>query len=170
MPQPLTRSLLAPELPEGAARDLLLGLIVLRYTQSNSIAFLKDGMAIGIGAGQQSRIDCTRLAAEKADTWWLRRAVAVRTDLPLSARINQQLSEVQLLSEAERANWLARLTDVAMTSDGAIPFVDNIEEAYRHGVRHLAEPGGSLRSSEVAAACARRGITLSQTGIRLFHH
>ncbi len=168
--QPLTRALLARELSEGAARDLLLGLIVLRYTQSNSIAFLKDGMAIGIGAGQQSRIDCTRLAAEKADTWWLRRAVAVRTDLPLSARINQQLSEVQLLSEAERANWLARLTDVAMTSDGAIPFVDNIEEAYRHGVRHLAEPGGSLRSSEVAAACARRGITLSQTGIRLFHH
>ena len=143
---------------------------MLRYTQSNSIAFLKDGMAIGIGAGQQSRIDCTRLAGEKADTWWLRRAVPVQPDLPLSARINHQLSEVQALSPTDRADWLARLTDVAMTSDGAIPFVDNIEEAHRHGVRHLAEPGGSLRSSEITAACADHGITLSQTGLRLFHH
>lgn len=174
---PLTRSLLASDLPSSAARDLLLGLIVLRYTQSNSIAFLKDGMTIGIGAGQQSRIDCTRLAGEKADTWWLRRAVAsgffspeTPSDLPLSARINHQLSEVQRLSPADRAAWLTRLTDVAMTSDGAIPFADNIEEAARHGVRHLAEPGGSIRSPEVAAACSALGITLSQTGVRLFHH
>jgi phosphoribosylaminoimidazolecarboxamide formyltransferase/IMP cyclohydrolase len=167
---PLDRSLLLPSLPDDAARDLLLGLIVLRYTQSNSIAFLKDGMAIGIGAGQQSRIDCTRLAGQKADTWWLRRAVATRPDLPLSARINHQLAEVDRLSAADRATWLARLTEVSMTSDGAIPFADNIEEAHRHGVRHLAEPGGSIRSPEVTKACADLGITLSHTGIRLFHH
>ncbi|WP_020392838.1 hypothetical protein [Kribbella catacumbae] len=168
--EPLTRSLLLPDLPASAARDLLLGLIVLRYTQSNSIAFLKDGMAIGIGAGQQSRIDCTRLAGQKADTWWLRRAVEARAELTLSARINHQLAEVDRLGHSERASWLARMTDVSMTSDGAIPFADNIEEAHRHGVRHLAEPGGSIRAAEVTAACADLGITLSRTGIRLFHH
>ena len=167
---PLTLSLLGPDHPADAARDLLLGLIVLRYTQSNSIAFLRDGMAIGIGAGQQSRIDCTRLAGQKADTWWLRRAVLPRPDLPLSARINHQLAEVERLSPADRATLLAPLVDVAMVSDGAIPFADNIEEAHRHGVRHLAEPGGSLRSAEVATSCADHGITLSQTGLRLFHH
>ncbi|WBQ07557.1 5-aminoimidazole-4-carboxamide ribonucleotide transformylase [Kribbella sp. CA-293567] len=168
--EPLTRSLLVPDLPDQAARDLLLGLIVLRYTQSNSIALLKDGMAIGIGAGQQSRIDCTRLAGQKADTWWLRRAITVRSDLPLSARIAHQLAEVDRLSAVDRAAWLDRLTEVAMTSDGAIPFADNIDEAHRHGVRHLAEPGGSIRSAEVTTACAAVGMTLSRTGIRLFHH
>jgi phosphoribosylaminoimidazolecarboxamide formyltransferase / IMP cyclohydrolase len=101
---------------------------------------VKDGMAIGIGAGQQSRIDCTRLAGEKASEWWTRQP-------------------------AEGA-----LTDVAMVSDGAIPFVDNIVEAHRHGVRYLAEPGGSIRSGEVAAACAELGISLWQTGVRLFRH
>ncbi|MEV8378133.1 phosphoribosylaminoimidazolecarboxamide formyltransferase [Kribbella sp. NPDC056861] len=202
--EPLTRSLLLPDLPDSAARDLLLGLIVLRYTQSNSIAFLKDGMTIGIGAGQQSRIDCTRLAGQKADTWWLRRAVTaaaappattaaadstepaspdshksdpqhnaapqLTTSLPLSARINHQLAAVDHLSADDRTTWLAQLTNVAMVSDGAIPFADNVEEAHRHGVRHLAEPGGSIRAPEVTAACAALGITLSQTGIRLFHH
>jgi phosphoribosylaminoimidazolecarboxamide formyltransferase / IMP cyclohydrolase len=145
---------------------------VLRYTQSNSIAFTRDGMAIGIGAGQQSRVDCTRLAGQKADTWWLRRHPSITTDpdLPLAARINRQLAEVDRLSPAQRTAWLAHLTDVAMTSDGYIPFPDNIEEAYRHGVRHLAEHGGSLRSPDVAEACANHGITLSHTGIRLFHH
>jgi phosphoribosylaminoimidazolecarboxamide formyltransferase/IMP cyclohydrolase len=136
---PLTRSILDPDLPDTAARDLLLGMIVARYTQSNTVVMLKDAMAIGIGAGQQSRIDCTRLAGEKADLWW-------------SARSTDPL------------------TDVAMVSDGAIPFVDNIIEAHRHGVRYLAEPGGSLRSPDVAAACASLGITLSQTGTRLFRH
>jgi phosphoribosylaminoimidazolecarboxamide formyltransferase/IMP cyclohydrolase len=136
---PLTRELLDPELPDAAARDLLLGLIVARYTQSNTVVMLKDGMAIGIGAGQQSRIDCTRLAGEKADLWWSGHS----TD---------------------------PLTEVAMVSDGAIPFVDNIIEAHRHGVRYLAEPGGSLRSPDVAAACAALGITHTQTSTRLFRH
>lgn len=136
---PVDRSLLDPGLPEGAARDLLLGMVVARYTQSNTVAMVKDGMAIGIGAGQQSRIDCTRLAGEKASTWWARHS-----------------------TEA--------LQDVAMVSDGAIPFVDNIIEAHRHGVRYLAEPGGSIRSDEVAAACDKLGISLSQTGLRLFRH
>ncbi|TCO21310.1 phosphoribosylaminoimidazolecarboxamide formyltransferase/IMP cyclohydrolase [Kribbella steppae] len=136
---PLDRSLLDPELPDSAARDLLLGLVVARYTQSNTVAMVKDGMAIGIGAGQQSRIDCTRLAGEKAAEWWARRSAE-------------------------------ELTEVAMVSDGAIPFVDNIAEAHRHGVRYLAEPGGSIRSAEVVAACAELGISLSQTGVRLFRH
>jgi phosphoribosylaminoimidazolecarboxamide formyltransferase/IMP cyclohydrolase len=130
---------LDPELPDPAARDLLLGMHVARYTQSNTVVMVKDGMSIGIGAGQQSRIDCTRLAGEKAALWWSRRSADP-------------------------------LTGVSMVSDGAIPFVDNIAEAHRHGVRYLAEPGGSIRSDEVAAACAELGIRLSQTGVRLFRH
>jgi phosphoribosylaminoimidazolecarboxamide formyltransferase/IMP cyclohydrolase len=130
---------LDPELPDAAARDLLLGMNVARYTQSNTVVMVKDGMSIGIGAGQQSRIDCTRLAGEKAALWWSRRSADP-------------------------------LTGVSMVSDGAIPFVDNIAEAHRHGVRYLAEPGGSIRSGEVAAACAELGVRLSQTGVRLFRH
>jgi len=110
--------------------DLLFGMIVLRYTQSNSVAYLRDGLTLGIGAGQQSRIDCTRLAGEKT----------------------------------------AGRGPIAFVSDGALPFVDNVEEAYRHGVRYIAEPGGSIRSGEVRAACERLGITLVQTGVRLFRH
>ena len=138
--QPLTRALLDPGLPDAAARDLLLGMVVARYTQSNSVVMVKGGMAIGIGAGQQSRIDCTRLAGEKASEWWARQSDS------------------------------GALTEVAMVSDGAIPFVDNVEEAHRCGVRYLAEPGGSIRSGEVAAACVEVGIRLSQTGVRLFRH
>ena len=136
---PLTRELLDPAVPDAAARDLLLGLIVVRYTQSNTVAMVKDGMTIGVGAGQQSRVDCTRLAGEKAAAWWGRRS-----------------------TEA--------LADVSMVSDGALPFVDNVEEAHRYGVAHIAEPGGSIRSDEVAEACAVRGITWSPTGVRLFRH
>ncbi|TDW14288.1 phosphoribosylaminoimidazolecarboxamide formyltransferase/IMP cyclohydrolase [Kribbella kalugense] len=136
---PLTRELLDEAVPDDAARDLLLGLIVARYTQSNTVVLVKDGMAIGIGAGQQSRVDCTRLAGEKAALWWSR-----RSDEPL--------------------------TGVAMVSDGALPFVDNVEEAHRYGVAHIAEPGGSIRSPEVAAACAELGITWSPTDVRLFRH
>ena len=136
---PLTRDLLDDAVPDDAARDLLLGLIVARYTQSNTVVMVKDGMAIGIGAGQQSRVDCTRLAGEKAQLWWSR-----RSDEPL--------------------------TGVSMVSDGALPFIDNVEEAHRHGVTHIAEPGGSIRSPEVAAACADLGITWSATGVRLFRH
>jgi phosphoribosylaminoimidazolecarboxamide formyltransferase / IMP cyclohydrolase len=136
---PLTRELLSAAVPEAAARDLLLGLIVVRYTQSNTVAMVKDGMTIGVGAGQQSRVDCTRLAGEKAAAWWVRRSTQA-------------------------------LTDVSMVSDGALPFVDNVEEAHRYGVAHIAEPGGSIRSGEVAEACAARGITWSATGVRLFRH
>ena len=120
---PLTRNMFPCD-------DLLFGMIVLRYTQSNSVAYLRDGMTLGVGAGQQSRIDCTRLAGEKT----------------------------------------AGRGPVAFVSDGALPFVDNVEEAHRHGVRYIAEPGGSIRSGEVRAACERLGITLVQTGIRLFRH
>jgi phosphoribosylaminoimidazolecarboxamide formyltransferase/IMP cyclohydrolase len=145
---PLTRDLLAEAVPDGAvsdavsddaARDLLLGLIVARYTQSNTVVMVKDGMAIGIGAGQQSRVDCTRLAGEKAALWWSRRSTEP-------------------------------LTGVSMVSDGALPFADNVEEAHRYGVTQIAEPGGSIRSAEVAAACAEYGIGWTATGVRLFRH
>jgi len=120
---PLTREMFPSD-------DLLFGMIVLRYTQSNSVAYLRDAMTLGVGAGQQSRIDCTRLAGEKT----------------------------------------AGRGPVAFVSDGALPFIDNVEEAHRHGVRYIAEPGGSIRSGEVREACERLGITLVQTGVRLFRH
>ncbi|HEY3555887.1 MAG TPA: 5-aminoimidazole-4-carboxamide ribonucleotide transformylase [Kribbella sp.] len=126
-------------LPRDLQADAVLGMIVARYTQSNTVVMVKDGMTIGVGAGQQSRVDCTRLAGEKAALWWSR-----RSDEPL--------------------------TGVTMVSDGALPFADNVEEAERYGVTHIAEPGGSIRSDEVAAACAERGITWSATGVRLFRH
>jgi phosphoribosylaminoimidazolecarboxamide formyltransferase/IMP cyclohydrolase len=163
-------------LPTAAIDDLLLGMIVMRYTQSNSIAYVRDGMTIGIGAGQQSRIDCTSLAGAKADTWWLRRhpdvlADSDRADLKLQERVTRQLSYLEdNLTARERRAWLSCLTDVALVSDGAIPFRDNIDEASRHGVRHVTEPGGSVRSQEVADACAEYGIALTQTAIRLFRH
>ncbi len=125
--------------PATALDDLLLGLIVMRYTQSNAVAYLKDGMALGIAAGQQSRIDCTKLAGAKADGWWGRRGVTAPTD-------------------------------VAFVSDGALPFVDNVEEAARHGVRYIAEPGGSIRSDQIRQACDRLEMSLFQTGVRLFRH
>jgi phosphoribosylaminoimidazolecarboxamide formyltransferase/IMP cyclohydrolase len=135
----LTQQRDALPLPRELPDDLLLGMIVARYTQSNTVVMVKDGMTIGVGAGQQSRVDCTRLAGAKAALWWSRRS----TD---------------------------PLTGVSMVSDGALPFADNVEEAHRYGVTHIAEPGGSIRSAEVAAACADRGITWSATGVRLFRH
>jgi AICAR transformylase/IMP cyclohydrolase PurH len=182
-------------LPTKALDDLLLGLAVLRYTQSNSVCYLRDGMALGIGAGQQSRVDCTRLAGAKADSWWLRRHPAVR-GLPFVPHIRRQekinwqirfiegdltpqehqrftqvLTEpVDELTPAQRAAWRRRLTGVAFASDGYLPFRDNIDHAHRHGVTYIAEPGGSIRSDEVADACREHGITLAHTGLRLFHH
>jgi phosphoribosylaminoimidazolecarboxamide formyltransferase/IMP cyclohydrolase len=132
---PLTHELLDPAAP---AQDLLLGMIVARYTQSNTVVMVEDGMTIGVGAGQQSRVDCTRLAGEKAAEW------------------------------ARRSG--ESLTGVSLVSDGALPFVDNVEVAEKYGVAHIAEPGGSIRSAEVAAACAARGITWSATDVRLFRH
>jgi AICAR transformylase/IMP cyclohydrolase PurH len=184
-----------PPLGEAAVSDLLLGMTVLRHTQSNSVCYVRDGMTLGIGAGQQSRVDCTRLAGAKTDTWWLRRHPAIR-DLPFSPGLTRQdklnwqvrLIEADLtpqergqlapvltgtaveLSPAERGEWIRRLTEVAFASDGHLPFRDNVDHAYRHGVSCIAEPGGSVRSAEIAAACNEYGITLARTGLRLFHH
>jgi AICAR transformylase/IMP cyclohydrolase PurH len=198
-------------LPDGAVEDLKLGMAVMRYTQSNSVCYLRDGMTIGIGAGQQSRVDCTRLAGAKADIWWLRRHPAVRSltfrdeirrqdrinwqvrwcegDLTAEEeqRLQRELSEpareiethrlgreliepAQALTAEQRAEWIRRLDGVAFVSDGALPFRDNVDHAHRHGVRYIAEPGGSIRSAEVEAACREYGISLARTGLRLFHH
>jgi phosphoribosylaminoimidazolecarboxamide formyltransferase/IMP cyclohydrolase len=182
-------------LPTTAAQDLLLGLAVLRYTQSNSVCYLRGGATLGIGAGQQSRVDCTRLAGAKTDTWWLRRhpavrALAFRPHIRRQERINWHirfiegdltpdertrlstaLSEpVPELTDQQRTQWLTGLSDVAFVSDGALPFRDNVDHAQRHGVGYIAEPGGSVRSSEVEDACREHRITLTRTGLRLFHH
>jgi phosphoribosylaminoimidazolecarboxamide formyltransferase / IMP cyclohydrolase len=135
----LTQERDALPMPRDLPDDVVLGMIVARYTQSNTVVMVKDRMAIGIGAGQQSRVDCTRLAGEKASLWWARHS-----------------------SDP--------LTGVSMVSDGALPFTDNVVEAQRYGVSHIAEPGGSIRTPEVAAACAAARITWSETGVRLFRH
>jgi phosphoribosylaminoimidazolecarboxamide formyltransferase / IMP cyclohydrolase len=196
---PLSASLLrvvtGPALAEEAVSDLLLGMAVLRWTQSNSVCYVRHGMTLGVGAGQQSRVDCTRLAGAKADTWWLRRHPAIR-DLPFIPGLKQQdkvnwqvrLIEADLtpyersqlaqvltgpateLSPDQRAEWNTQLTGVAFASDGYLPFRDNVDHARRHGVTCIAEPGGSVRSDQVAAACEEYGITLARTGLRLFHH
>ncbi|WP_433920712.1 phosphoribosylaminoimidazolecarboxamide formyltransferase [Streptomyces canus] len=178
-----------------AAEDLLLGLVVLRYTQSNSVCYLRGGTTLGIGAGQQSRVDCTRLAGAKTDTWWLRRHPAVRAltfqpHIRRQDRINWQIrfiegdltpdENVRLakalstpapeLTDDQRRQWLTGLREVAFVSDGALPFRDNVDHAHRHGVGYIAEPGGSIRSSEVEDACREHQIALTRTGLRLFHH
>jgi len=175
---PITADLLASaELPEAAVTDALLGLVTMRYTQSNSVCYVKDGVTLGIGAGQQSRVDCTRLAGSKVDIWWLRRHPAVRVLLdvkPGTRRqdlINEQIRYIEEdLTAIERAEWMERLSGVSFASDGYLPFRDNVDHAARHGVRHIAEPGGSVRSDEVAQACRKHGITLIRTDLRLFHH
>lgn len=182
-------------LPEGARRDLTVALIALKYTQSNSICLARDGQLIGVGAGQQSRIDCVRLAADKADTWWLRRHPRVR-ELGFSAEaarpdrdnaidlfLQEELSGTERevlrravqeiparLAPAERRQWLEGLADVALASDGFFPFRDSIDRASRSGVRYVAQPCGSRRDDEVAAACGQYGMTMICTGVRLFHH
>lgn len=173
----LSRDLLADApLPAGAADDLLLGMTVLRYTQSNSVCYARDGMTLGIGAGQQSRVDCTRLAGAKADTWRLRRhpAVAGLAFAPGARRQDRVNAQVRFIEEdldpGEKAAWLSGRDGVAFASDGYLPFRDNVDEARRHGVSFIAEPGGSLRSDDVAAACREHGIVLARTGLRLFHH
>jgi len=184
-------------LDEKTRTDALLGLVTLRYTQSNSVALVHDGAAIGIGAGQQNRVDCVRLAGAKARTWWLRRHPFVK-GLPAIAgmgrqdRLNwqirfagqemtsAQLTEFQSLFGAEarsryedatwRGEWAATLSGVTMTSDGYLPFRDNVEHAAAAGVTTIVEPGGSTRTSEVAASANAHGIAHIQTGLRLFHH
>jgi phosphoribosylaminoimidazolecarboxamide formyltransferase/IMP cyclohydrolase len=182
-------------LPATAAQDLLLGLAVLRYTQSNSVCYVRGGTTLGIGAGQQSRVDCTRLAGAKADTWWLRRHPAVRAlrfrpGIRRQDRINWQVRFIEGdltadesarladalaapapgLTDDQRRRWLTGLREVAFVSDGALPFRDNVDHARRHGVGYIAEPGGSIRSAEVEDACREHQITLARTGLRLFHH
>lgn len=154
-----------------AVDDLLLGLIVVRCTQSNSVAYLRNGMTLGIGAGQQSRVDCTRLAGAKADTWWLRRHPAVRhlaagtriQDV-VTEQIRRTAAEGGTLTAGDRAEWLDRLDEVAFVSDGALPFADNVAEAGRHGVRYIAEPGDSIRADHVLAESQRRASPTSAPG------
>ena len=182
-------------LSEDAKRDLLLGLIALKYTQSNSVALTSDGQTIGVGAGQQSRVDCTKLAGAKADVWRLRRHPQVqnlrfRSGTKRQERINWRVRYIEgdmaaaeqtafaaalaesasPLSAAERAASLAKPADVSMASDGFIPFRDNVDCAQRHGVRSIAQPGGSARDAEAASACREYGIAMAHTGVRLFHH
>jgi phosphoribosylaminoimidazolecarboxamide formyltransferase/IMP cyclohydrolase len=183
------------ELTDAARRDLLLGLVAIKYTQSNSVGYALGGQMIGIGAGQQSRVDCTKLAGAKADLWHLRRhpkvlGLAFEKGVKRQDRINWRVryiegdltraeeaalrealaSPLEPLSDDERRAWLARLDGVSLVSDGFIPFRDNIDHAQRHGVRFVAEPGGSTRDDEVEAACREYGITLVHTKLRLFHH
>jgi len=165
------------QLSPAMVEDALLGLVVLRYTQSNSVCYVRDGATLGIGAGQQSRVDCTRLAGSKVDTWWLRRHPRVRRlrfgpAIRRQERINAQIDFIDNhLGSDERETWLATLTDVAFASDGFLPFRDNVDEAARHGATAIVEPGGSsVRSTDVEDACREHGIVLARSGLRLFHH
>lgn len=182
-------------LTDEAQRDLVLGLVTLKYTQSNSVGYALGGQMIGIGAGQQSRVDCTKLAGAKADTWHLGRHPKVlglrfREGVKRQDRINwrvrfiegditpseeQAFAEVlaeplELLSPDEKQAWIDKLDGVSLASDGFIPFRDNIEQAQKHGVRFIAQPGGSTRDSDIEAACREYGIAMVHTGLRLFHH
>lgn len=182
--------------PLEAQRDLRIALITLKYTQSNSVCYAKDGQAIGIGAGQQSRIHCTRLAGQKADIWWLRQHPKVMNlpfvsgirradrdntiDLYISDDCNDVLADgawQQIFSEQpqpltleEKREWLAQNTHVALGSDAFFPFGDNIERAHRSGVQYVAQAGGSVRDDHVIDTCNKYGIAMAFTGIRLFHH
>ena len=185
------------ELPAEARRDLVIALITLKYTQSNSVCYVKDGQAIGIGAGQQSRIHCTRLAGNKADIWWLRQHPKVMA-LPFKEGIKRAdrdntidvyISEEEhddvlregtwqnffterpeVLTLAEKKEWLQQLYGVALGSDAFFPFGDNIERAHKSGVQYIAEAGGSVRDDNVIATCDKYGIVCVFTGVRLFHH
>ena len=184
------------ELPDSAKRDLIISLITLKYTQSNSVCFAVDGQAIGVGAGQQSRIHCTRLAGSKADTWFLRQHDKVLNlpfldeigrptrDNVIDGYINRNEEDVcadgnwqkyfktqpSPLTDAEIKEYLSTIKGVALGSDAFFPFDDNIERAYRSGVSHIAEPGGSIRDDAVIDCCNKYGIAMAFTGMRLFHH
>ena len=184
------------ELPESAVRDLIIALITLKYTQSNSVCYAVDGQAIGVGAGQQSRIHCTRLAGSKADTWFLRQADKVLAlpfkddigrpdrDNVIDGYINQNEEDVcadgnwqkyftvqpEPFTNEEQAAYLATIKDVALGSDAFFPFSDNIERAYKSGVKYVAEPGGSIRDDAVIECCDKYGMAMCFTGMRLFHH
>ena len=181
---------------EAAKRDLIISLITLKYTQSNSVCYVKDGQAIGIGAGQQSRIHCTRLAGSKADEWWLRQCPKVMNlpfkkgirradrDNTINVYISDEYEDVlqdgigqQFLTECpepltreERKEWIAKNTGVALGSDAFFPFGDNIERAHKSGVEYIAQAGGSIRDDHVIDTCDKYNIAMAFTGIRLFHH
>jgi phosphoribosylaminoimidazolecarboxamide formyltransferase / IMP cyclohydrolase len=196
---PVTADLLSVStggpLPPDAVVDALLGLVTVRYTQSNSVALMRDGAALGIAAGQQNRVDCVQLAARKAAAWWLRRHEMIRglpavACMPRQDRLNWQLrmtdadmtlaqrrefgalfgSALAVLAAPTRREWLGQLGEVTLVSDGYLPFRDNIDEASRIGVGYIIEPGGSGRAADIEAACAEYGMTLARTGLRLFRH
>ena len=184
------------ELTEEAKRDLIVSLITLKYTQSNSVCYVKNGQAIGVGAGQQSRVHCTRLAGNKADNWYLRQCPKVlnlpfRTDIrrpdrdnTIDVYISDDYMDVladgqwenfftekpEVFTREERRAWLDGMTGVALGSDAFFPFGDNIERAHKSGVAYIAQPGGSIRDDHVIETCNKYGIAMAFTGIRLFHH
>lgn len=184
------------ELTDQAKIDLAISMITLKYTQSNSVCYVKDGQAIGIGAGQQSRIHCTRLAGQKADNWWLRQSPQVMNlpfvdsirradrDNAIDLYIGEDYMDVlsddawpavfkekpEVFTREAKREWLDRLTDVALGSDAFFPFGDNIERAHRSGVKYIAQPGGSVRDDHVIETCNKYGMTMAFTGLRLFHH
>lgn len=184
------------EIPESAAMDLKIALITLKYTQSNSVCYVKGGQAIGIGAGQQSRVHCTRLAGQKADNWFLRQCPKV-LELPFSDHITRAerdnaidvyigaeymdvladgawekvfTRKPEVFTAEEKRAWLDQMQGVALGSDAFFPFSDNIERAHKSGVAYIAEPGGSVRDEDVIATCNKYGMAMVFTGIRLFHH
>ncbi|MDE5769140.1 MAG: phosphoribosylaminoimidazolecarboxamide formyltransferase [Oscillospiraceae bacterium] len=183
-------------IPADKLDDLMISLITLKYTQSNSVCYVKDGQAIGIGAGQQSRIHCTRLAGQKADNWWLRQSPQVLglqfvdgirradRDNAIDVYIGDEYEDVlrdgewqkifkvkpEVFTVAEKKAWLAQNTDVCLGSDAFFPFGDNIERAKKSGVAYIAEPGGSIRDDNVIKTCNKYNIAMAFTGIRLFHH
>ena len=184
------------ELPEEAVMDMKIAMITLKYTQSNSVCYVKGGQAIGIGAGQQSRVHCTRLAGQKADNWYLRQAPQVLDlqfvdslgradrDNTIDVYIGEEYEDVlregewqkrfkvkpPVFTREEKRAWLDKNTGVALGSDAFFPFGDNIERAHKSGVAYVAQPGGSIRDDHVIATCNKYGMTMAFTGIRLFHH
>lgn len=184
------------EIPANALMDMKIALITLKYTQSNSVCYVKDGQAIGIGAGQQSRVHCTRLAGNKADNWFLRQAPQVlnlpfldtlgraERDNAIDVYIGEEYMDVladgawenifkekpEVFTREQKRAWLDQLQDVTLGSDAFFPFPDNIERARKSGVKYIAQPGGSVRDDQVIACCDKYGMAMAFTGIRLFHH
>lgn len=184
------------DIPQNALNDLKISLITLKYTQSNSVCYVKDGQAIGIGAGQQSRVHCTRLAGQKADNWWLRQCPKVLNlpfiegirradrDNAIDVYIGEEYMDVladgawrkvftekpEVFTKEEKRAWLDQLQDVTLGSDAFFPFSDNIERAHKSGVKYIAEPGGSVRDDLVIETCDKYNMAMAFTGIRLFHH
>ena len=184
------------DIPQNALNDLKISLITLKYTQSNSVCYVKDGQAIGIGAGQQSRVHCTRLAGQKADNWWLRQCPKVLNlpfiegirradrDNAIDVYIGDEYMDVladgawqkvftekpEVFTKEEKRAWLDQMQDVTLGSDAFFPFSDNIERAHKSGVKYIAEPGGSVRDDLVIETCDKYNMAMAFTGIRLFHH